>query len=369
MKIGIDVRPLCFSITGIGRYLLEVINALSRRPDVQLILYTPYVLPIHLNLTNVAVRVIKPPRFFPSSINSIWWVLVTLPRALKKDQLDVFWSARHRLPFLSRFKKLSLVLSINDIVVYKYPKTMAWKNWLLERSFLIASAKKADHIIAISNATKRDLVAQLKLPVDKISVIHLAQTSSNEPTASLPELGTGFIFFLGSIEPRKNVGRLLDAYLQLPLLVQQQHPLVLAGGRGWKSAELHQRIAELSQTHSVKYIGYIEDSIAFDLLTRALVLVYPSLYEGFGLPIIEAMQVGTPVITSTDAACQEVGGTAALYVDPYDTAALTQALMRVINEPALRLDLHNKGLQRATQFSWQKTADAHLELFKKITHS
>ena len=234
---------------------------------------------------------------------------------------------------------------------------------------LRASAEGADRIIAVSCHTKDDIVKYLGVEPDRVAVVPLAVDPSLRPLprdeidAALAPLGLAhgtYLLFLGTIEPRKNVGRLLDAVIAAG---PEVGPLVLAGGLGWGNDELRPRIADLTKRGRVRAIGYVSEALRASLLGGARALVYPSLYEGFGLPPLEAMACGTPVVTSGVSSLPEVVGDAALLVNPLDVDQLAGAIERLWHDEPLRADLRARGLARSQQFTWERTARLTLDVY------
>lgn len=237
------------------------------------------------------------------------------------------------------------------------------------------SASRADAIIAVSEHTKRDVVKYLGISENKIRVIHSAASSRFVPISPgelPPVLGKyhlspgGYLLYVGNIEPRKNLTRLLQSYSILRRQGGDYHPLILCGGKGWKNSEIYQKVEALSLTKDVEFLGYIPDQDMPYLMNGASLLVYPSLYEGFGLPPLEAMACGTPVVSSNASSLLEVVGDAAKVVDPYDVDGLAEAMHRVLTSKATREEMRWKGLRRAKCFSWEKTARETLKVYQEV---
>ncbi len=354
LKIGINALPLTQNLTGIGRYTLEIIKQLAQLPDIELYLYTCHPLIVELGPTS-NIHVIFTPTWLPKKLWEQW----TLGKLIQKNSLDVFWSPKHHLPFNTG--KIPLVLTIHDLVYRKYPHTMPWLQFLSEKLLLRYSVNKAKKIISVSTATRNDLIHELKIPAEKITIIHSGffKPQAHQST-NLEALGIDkpFLLFLGTLEPRKNIARLIEAVLALPPELKNNYQLVLAGPLGWKNKKIKPQLAN----PQINYVGYVNDTTVHTLLKQATVFVFPSLYEGFGLPLLEAMSVGTPVLTSTDPACQEIAGDAAYFIDPYNVPSITQALQELLTNPDLRITLRNKGYENITRFSWEAAAKAHLKI-------
>ena len=235
------------------------------------------------------------------------------------------------------------------------------------------AVRYADCIIAISNSGKKDLVKYLDADPDKVVVTHLAAKDIFSPrgvderTRALEKYGIpgDFIFTVGSFEPRKNIGTLVRAYMNLPEKVKGRYSLVIAGGKGWMNNDI-EALIKSQDTARIRRIGYVDEKDLPALYSAAAVVVYPSYYEGFGLPILEAMSCGAPVITSNTSSMPEIGGGAALYFDPADVRQLSALLLELSENENLRTELSRKGIKRAGEFSWEKTARATLKIYEDL---
>jgi glycosyltransferase involved in cell wall biosynthesis len=229
------------------------------------------------------------------------------------------------------------------------------------------SVKRADCIITISESTATDLRAIYPDCGDKITVIHPAsqilELETDLTVAS--NIGEPFILFVGTLETRKNLIGLLNAYRRLPSEIQDQYMLVIAGGKGWGSLDLDKNISEMELEGRVTQTGYIPDKQLVGLYKEAQLLVMPSFYEGFGLPILEAMSVGTPVITSNVSSMPEIAGDAAITVDPYDSREIAEAIVELLKNATRRKELIAKGYERCKMFSWKSAASKLIQIFEE----
>jgi glycosyltransferase involved in cell wall biosynthesis len=356
MKLTLDARPLSHSLSGIGRYTTEILKRIAPQCNLQMLTDEP----LKTKIRPAGEKLIQRHKL-PYSLSKLLWQQQQIPQALKKEMPDVFWSPRHHLPLFG-CKKIPMVLTIHDLVYRKMPETMKRSNWAMEKLLLAASTRRANHIIAVSHATKQSLIEELNVPEHKISVIHSAYV---EPArVDLPQRAKPYILFLGTLEPRKNIERLIDAYLALPLYLQEKYDLVLAGNLGWKSEKLQAKIA--AHANKIDTIGFVEDAVAVGLLSQARCFAFPSLYEGFGLPLLEAMRFDCPVLTSTDPACMEVSGDAALHIDPLSVDSIAQGLQKILEDDLLCETLIQNGRANLQRFSWDISADQHLKVFKDI---
>jgi glycosyltransferase involved in cell wall biosynthesis len=231
-----------------------------------------------------------------------------------------------------------------------------------------------DAVITISWQSKKDLETYLKIPGSKIIVTPLAAgtkfrvLSEAEIAPALERAGVErpYILYVGSVEPRKNLLRLLDAYQEL-LKWSERWRLVIVGARNyWKSSPVAQKVEQLGLGGQVKFTGYVPDEDLPALYNGADLFCFPSLYEGFGLPVLEAMACGTPVVTANSSSLPEVAGEAALLVDPYNVAEIAAAMRRVLEDPQLAEVLRQRGLKRSAQFTWEKTARETIAVYEKV---
>jgi glycosyltransferase involved in cell wall biosynthesis len=235
------------------------------------------------------------------------------------------------------------------------------------------STRVAKGVIAISEATRRDLIARYDVPAERIQVIHHGVDHSMHPASresiielqhrlGLPE---AYVLVVGTIQPRKNLERLVEAMSSVAN-AGLPHQLVIAGKRGWLATDVEAHIAKSPAANRVHYLGYVAASELPTLYSGAAAFCFPSLYEGFGLPVLEAMACGTPVVTANTSALPEVAGDAALLVDPADIASIGAALVRVLTDDSLRRDLTARGLARAAQFTWERSAEATIGLLRQV---
>ncbi len=233
---------------------------------------------------------------------------------------------------------------------------------------------RADAVIVPSEATKRDALKFYSPPPDKVHVIPYGvdsrffhvESGAIEAVRHKYGLPDAFLLTVGTIEPRKNLTRLLGAYLALRAQ-GVAIPLILVGRRGWRSREFVKKLEDSQLGPSVRILGFVDDVDLPALYAAATVFAYPSLYEGFGFPVLEAMAAGTPVVSSDAASLPEVVGQAGLLVSPYDTNGLAEAIRTVIAHPDLRASLREAGLQQAQRFTWSETARATLEVYEAVT--
>ncbi|QLF71701.1 glycosyltransferase family 4 protein (plasmid) [Peteryoungia desertarenae] len=357
MRIGVDARNLVSSISGIGRYVLEMCRALEARGH-SLVLYLPersqFPLP---DLLDCELRIEN----FKGPWRRAIWSMTALPKAVRRDQLDLFWGPAHRLP-LGLPPRLPTVVTIHDLVWLKAPETMRWQTWLGERAFMAASLKRAQHIIADSKATADDIVSFLPAADGRVQVVYPGLTNLPPPGGRelVPTDRQGqkqpYALFVGTLEPRKNLARLLEAFASIHSSNLAGLKLVIAGGQGWRMGDLSTLIAHLGIHDRTILTGYVSDAELAQLYSSAEFLLMPSLYEGFGFPIIEAQSFGVPVITSSVSSMPEVAGDGAMLVNPLSTKEIAEAIKRLSSELTLKSELSSRALANARRFSWPKAS-------------
>jgi glycosyltransferase involved in cell wall biosynthesis len=381
MRVGLDVSLVPGQRAGIGQYAWQLARALAAVDgDTSYRLYPVFYYIVHPEYARAelpaAANVSVAFRAVPPALVRRLWAPGT-PGWLKEMALgavDVLHSTTFCVPRLRR--RTPLVVTVYDLSFVTHPEFHLPANVAHCLAGTRAAIERADAIIAISEHTRRDLVERLGAPAERIVVTPLAADPSLAPVTDsarrdavrrryrLPER---FALFLGALEPRKNLPRLLEAYAGLETAVRRDVRLVVAGAAGWLNDRVHAQVEALGLAPAVHFAGYIETGDVAPLYSLADVLVYPSLYEGFGLPVLEAMACGTPVIASNVAALPEVAADAALLVDPGDVDSLRDALARVLDDAGLRADLARRGRARAEHFSWTRCARQTHALYRSLT--
>jgi len=264
-------------------------------------------------------------------------------------------------------RRVRLTATIHDLTAWTMPELHPAANRRAESSFA-SLARAADRLIAVSQCTKDDAVRVLRLSEDKITVIHsgIADAFFDPPREAIEsvraryKLSRSFVLFVGTIEPRKNVDLLIAAFNALPQTIGAEHEMVVAGPMGWAAPETRARL------QSVRYLGYVAEEDLAPLTAAATVFVYPSLYEGFGFPVAQAMAAAVPVITSNVSSLPEIGGEGVLLVDPRSENELRDALARLLTTPDLRAAVARRGRARAEQFRWPACAARSWEFFRSL---
>ncbi|MGQ9501096.1 MAG: glycosyltransferase family 4 protein [Anaerolineae bacterium] len=283
---------------------------------------------------------------------------------------ELFHATEH---LLLPLRRIPTVLTVHDLIFRLFPEHHKRLNFWYLNATMPLYCRRADAIIAVSEATRHDLMRLYGVPAEKITVIHEAAAPHFKPATperiaavreryGLPE---HYILRVGTIEPRKNLERLLDA-LQLLQHYDSTIRLVVVGSKGWLYDRFFKKLHGSGLRHAVVLTGYVRDTDLPAIYSGATLLVEPSLYEGFGLPLLEAMACGTPVVCSNTSSLPEVAGDAACYFDPRDSAAMAEAIGEVWRDGSLRDTMRHNGLTRAAQFSWERTAQETLTVYRTL---
>lgn len=366
MKIGIDIRETGKNKAGKGYYAFHLTRALLKLDEKhEYTLYTDHKNDHFNSFHNAQLRYINK--------KGVFWHKKTLSN-IYKNNLDIFISpTSYIIPALHNPKKLRVLMTVHDLIAFLYPKQHNKKAVLTEKLTLKRASRKAYKLLSVSENTKKDLIKQFNLRDRDIAIIPNAASDAfgiiePEKCKSLSNkynLPKTFIFSVGTLEPRKNYPALLEAYAKIKPYHSDVH-LVIAGKKGWLSDSIFKTVDTLKLNDKVHFLGYVDERDLAILYNLAHLFVYPSLYEGFGIPPLEAMKCGCPVITSNTSSLPEVVGDAALCVNPHDPSAIADAIHNVLKNPTLLNSLIKKGLERHTRFSWDLSARKLLAIINEV---
>lgn len=376
MRVALDYTAATQG-AGIGRYTRELAQALiiqAREHTFQLIVgrdFPPQALP---RWAQDDSRVSWTRLPFTSRQATVLWhrLRVPLPLELFTDAIDLFHGTDYLLPPLRRTKG---IITVHDLSFFLLPEAADPRLARFLQRALPRSLARADMVVADSERTRRDLLGLFTLDPERVVTVPLGvsprfrrvtEPAALEAVRRRYHLPAAFVLFVATIEPRKNLVRLVEAYDLLRRELRQAPPLVLAGGAGWRNEPLFQRIASLELEDAVHFIGFVREEDLPALLSAATVFVYPSLYEGFGLPPLEALACGTPVVATTAGALPEVLGSAALLVDPEDVQALAEALHRALTDEEVRLRAATAGPEQAARYTWEGAAQRMLSIYERV---
>ena len=370
MRIGIDISLLSINLSGVGVYIREMLKYFSEMDSENAyFLYSnrpinnEYVFPQKTTLRVVE----KKPHLF--------WQIICLPGLIKQDRLDIYWEPNHCIPIMPKGPRY--VVTVHDLAAIVCPQYAAKGTVIINKLFLRHTCKKADRIIAISEYTKKDIYRILNINNDKVSVIYNGDSLYDEHTfydehekcevLNKYNLDNYFLY-VGNVHPRKNIITIIRAYEDYCTREADSYKLLIAGSFSWNTKEIEKIINTSSVKDKIIITGYVNDIELKYFYKNAKALVFPSRYEGFGLPILEAMSVGTIVITSKATSLPEVAGNAALYLNDLDNSKeLSKIYSEVQHMDAVDKDrLIRNGYVQKSKFSRRKCACKILELFQVV---
>ena len=379
MKVIVNATPLLAPLTGIGQYIRHLFTAMQRAGQADLRMF--YGTSVR---TGMAAPAEGPTKLVQSS-HRLLQRFVPRPRTLRRvvekamfrylfrnDSEDTVYHEPNyvNLPF-----KGPLVLTVCDLSCFDHPEPHPKERVDLMRRDMPASIARADHIIVISEATRVALQHWFKVDPARITTTYLAADARFMPRPpdtlrpALAQFGLapqGYVLCVGTLEPRKNLSTLFAAYAGLPVALRQRFPLVVAGMAGWRTEGLMQSAADLISSQQVRLLGYVADDMMPLLYAGAAAFCYPSRYEGFGLPPLEAMPCGVPVLTSNRTSLPEVVGDAGLMVDPDDVDGMREHLHQMLEDKAFAQALGQRGLLRSHLFTWERCAQETYAVYEKV---
>lgn len=366
MKIGIDIRETVHEKAGKGYYAAHLVDEILKKDKVnQYILYTDCPVEIYKKFENAETRQINKKGLF--------WHKAVLNDAYR-EALDLYFSpTSYIIPAIHNPKKLKVVMTVHDLVAFMFPQKHNKKAVFTEKLTLQQALKKVVKVLSVSENTKRDLMNRFKCKENLIDIVTNAASEIYEPIPqeiyehyiqahNIPEK---FIFCAGTLEPRKNYPVLLRSFSK----VLKKFPdvmLLIAGKRGWMYDEIYKTVHDLGIEDNVRFLGYVPERDLVYLYNLATIFVWPSLYEGFGIPPLEAMQSGCPVITSNTSSLPEVVGEGAITIDPSNEKDLTKAILEVLGDSDYSKELIRKGFNQSKKFSWKLSADKFLDIIKSL---
>lgn len=370
MKIAIDVTRAVIETAGIGRWTYEITqNLLDQDSQNEYLIFST-----HFNDSpqktevfesfkrkNVTLKRLKIPGKLKESL---WGIRVNFLNNFLQGA-DVLYAPSYFEVILGL--KIPQVVTIHDMTADIFPDQRGDKLSKFLSSRTLEACRKAKFITCVSKSTQKDLIRITKTDEKKTQVIYPGLKIFKKINEKLPLNleKERYILSVGTIEPRKNIARLLKAYNQLGEDLKREYPLVLVGGRGWNDSEIFSEAENSSLKQFIHFTGYVDDATLAGLYKNAKVFVYPSLYEGFGLPVLEAMSFGCPVITSNVSSMPEVAGEAAQLVDPNNTIEIKESLKKLITDDGFAKKLATSAKTRSQKFSWEHAAEEMLKIFKQ----
>jgi alpha-1,3-rhamnosyl/mannosyltransferase len=380
LKIILAVDAIQAPLAGVGRYALELANRLPYQTDIEEVRFFSR----WRFLDNIAERRASAAspgdgagalkKLLKNRITS--WLYGTVSPVIHKVILASYNDYIYHSPnyYLPAFNGRT-VATFHDLSIYKYPEYHPAARVAYMKRQIPLALKRADFIISGSDFTRQEIIDFLGWPEDKIVSVpngvgfEYMPYPGHQIQKPLLEIGLkpgSYSLCVGTIEPRKNISGLLRAFSRLPVDLQHRWPLVLGGARGWHSEEIHSRIEHMQAKGVVRYLGYVPESVLPILFAGARAFLFPSFYEGFGLPVIEAMACGVPVMTSNCSSLPEISGGAAHLVTPEDEAQLTEGIRLVLEDEEWRNAIIPLGFEVAKRYSWDSTVQKTVEVYRRV---
>ena len=369
LRVGVDIRSFYEPLTGIGWYLYHLLHEITKLPDVELFLFgdarvTDEGPVLHAEVPPNAHlcwfdargrgRLSRIDRALTAAAYVLWMKII---------DVDVMFGPNYFLPRLLSAVARRRVITVHDLTYKCFPELLQVETLRNLERHMTREVALADAIICVSNSTRDDLLRLYEVDPRRAITIHsgvnIPATGDRRPATDLPQR---YILFVSTIEPRKNLDVLLDAFESLRARGAYDGALVITGRIGWKS----ERIAARLRRPGIHHLDYVRASELEAVYQRAEVFVFPSLYEGFGFPLLEAMALGVPAIAARSSSLPEIGGDAALYFEPNDARELERLITSVIADPALRAEMIARGRARAAAFRWSDAAAKTLEVFRRV---
>lgn len=365
MKIAIDIRTAGGEKAGKGWYTFHIVQNLLKMDDTnQYILYTRDKIVGFDHFKNAQIKLIKG--------NGLSWHR-RVAKDVKKADIDIFFApSSYIIPALLP-KEIKTIVVVHDLVAFLFPNTHNKKAVFIEKIFIKKALKKADHIFTVSNNTKKDIFHQFNLDKNKITTAYCSASDNFKPIerAKLGEfiketnLPTKFFLAVGTIIPRKNYLNLIKAFAEVNKRYPDYH-LIIGGKNGWEFEEVYEEISKNYLNKKVHVLGYLSTSSLINLYNLAKAFVFPSFYEGFGIPPLEAMKCGCPVIASFTSSIPEVVGDSALLINPESVEEMANAMIKVIKDEELCTKLRSNGFNQSKKFSWEESAEKILEVIRTM---
>ncbi|OLD14063.1 MAG: hypothetical protein AUJ01_14445 [Acidobacteria bacterium 13_1_40CM_3_65_5] len=372
MRIGVDARPLAGPPAGIRTYLSELLNAVAGLDDRnEFILYAHRPIAFDLPGNRFQVRI----RSTPMGVGTLWLQLHA-PRHAVEDGLDVFWGAHFLLP-LRLPRHIPATVTIYDLVPFFFPQTMQLSNYLATRFLVPPSLARAQRIMVISESVAADVRRMFRIPSDRISVVPPGVRSEFTPRDPLEarrrvverldvDARRPYLLSVGTVEPRKNLLTLVKALASLPRATRARFSLVVAGAPGWKTSALHAAAMGLVRDGTVKFLGFVNHDDLPWLYAGAAMFLFPSLYEGFGIPVIEAMASGVPVVGSDIPVMREVARDAAAFVAPTAAEEWAKAIVDLLDDAPRQAQMRERGLAQSAGYTFKQSARRLLDVFEAL---
>ena len=377
MRVIFNVDAITAPLTGIGRYALELARGLAHHAEIEeLRLYSAYRWvddPAHALAANRTIAAIRRSVPFKSQALELYQAMGGTLFRLHTRRMKGF--LLHTPNYVLMPFDGPMLTTVHDLSWLSFPDAHPVERVRFLEKHLPDSLARADLVLTDSDFIAAEIAARFSLPRAKIRAIPLGVDAAYRPRTAEEILATlgrhglersAYLLVVATLEPRKNLARLVRAYAALPTATKARHPLVIVGARGWLNHELEKTLAPLEASGAVRRLGYVGEDELPQIYAGAHAFAFPSLYEGFGLPVLEAMASGVPVLTSNVSSLPEVAGDAALTVDPTDEDALREGLARVLDDSAWRSEASARGIARSRDFPWSRCVDATIDAYRAV---
>ena len=370
MKVALELQPCCGNRSGIGLYAYELAKRLQDNEDLNFSGNVFNFLSRNDNASSLAEihMPVRVQKCMPYGVYRRIWHALPLRYSMMfpKADLSVFFNYIVPPRITGR-----VINTICDMTYLRYPDTMDKKNLRRIQKDIQYSVERSSKLVTISEFTKKVIHQTLGVPAEKISVVYSAaslpsQMADPEETLDKYSINGPYLLYVGNMEPRKNLIRLLRAFRLLKKEINISHQLVLAGGSGWRNGELYQELRAFEAAGDVVMTGYVTSEEKNTLYSCATAFVFPSLYEGFGMPPLEAMHFGCPVVCANTASLPEVVGDAAELVDPMEVDSIAEGMLRVLTDESHRTELVRKGFIQAKKFNWEDSANKLTQICREV---
>jgi glycosyltransferase involved in cell wall biosynthesis len=368
MRIAFDATPIARAKSGIGYHVEFLVSAIARTGECAEIILFANREPLFDGTMPSSCRWPRRHLFPKRAV----WMQFLLPLLIREERPDLVHYVNFNAPILLKHR---FVVTFHDMVLFHHPEFFTWKKRFLTRALMPVVARRALGILTVSETVKSEIVAGLGVDPRKIFVVPPApadlyrpveKTAARDEVLSRHGLATPYVLFVGTLEPRKNLDGLLRAFDRLKAETEVPHTLVVVGGRGWKYGPIFKTVDGLSSKSAVRFLDYVPLEQMPALYAAASALVFPSFYEGFGVPPLEAMRCGTPAVVSDIPVLREILGDAAIFVDPRDPGSIAEGMRRVLTDTILSAGLVERGRARGDLYTWDRSARGALDAYRTV---
>jgi len=368
VRLGIDATPLARAKSGIGYHVEFLVRALAKTGGIEEIILFSNREPVFDGDRPARARWVDR-RLFPMRAP---WLQFLLPSLIREEKPDLVHYVNFNAPV---FSSHPFVVTFHDMSVFLHPEYFTWKKRLLTRPLMPVVGRRARAILTVSETVREEIVALLGFERERIFVVPPAPADLYAPVEDSPErsailrgrnLAGPYILFVGTLEPRKNLAGLLRAFDLLKQEGRIPHRLAVVGGRGWKYSPIFETVDAMRNKSEVLFLDYVPLAELPAIYSAADLLVFPSFYEGFGVPPVEAMRCATPTLVSDLPVTREVLGDASRYVDPASDEAIAEGMLRILSDSGVASDLRRRGLERAALYTWDRAARLALDAYRSV---